>query len=99
MSIIGVSLVLLMLGFLGWVGINYYKLVVYFRESVPVQVFLRETTNETEKDALLGQVQALVHGIRLFAVMLHGFPFPRGNKSGGGIAIYARERHLDVVQA
>ena len=59
MSIIGVSLVLLMLGFLGWLGINYSKLVDYFRESVPVQVFLRETTNETEKDALLGQVQAL----------------------------------------
>ncbi len=59
MSIIGVSLVLLMLGFLGWLGINYSKLVDYFRESVPVQVFLRETTSETEKDALLGQVKAL----------------------------------------
>ncbi|MES2646877.1 MAG: permease-like cell division protein FtsX [Bacteroidota bacterium] len=59
MSIIGVSLVLLMLGFLGWLGINYSKLVDYFRESVPVQVFLRETTSETEKDALLAQVKAL----------------------------------------
>jgi cell division transport system permease protein len=59
MSIIGVSLVLLMLGFLGWLGINYSKLVDYFRESVPVQVFLRETTTESEKDALVGQVQAL----------------------------------------
>jgi len=59
MSIVGVSLVLLMLGLLGWVGINYTKLVDYFRESVPVQVFLRETTSDTEKDALLGQVKAL----------------------------------------
>ncbi len=59
MSIIGVSLVLLMLGFLGWLGINYSKLVDYFRESVPVQVFLRETTSETEKDALLAEVKAL----------------------------------------
>jgi cell division transport system permease protein len=59
MSIIGVSLVLLMLGFLGWLGINYSKLVDYFRESVPVQVFLRETTSEKEKDALLAEVKAL----------------------------------------
>ena len=47
----------------------------------------------------LGQVQALVHGIRLFAVMLHGFPFARGDKSSVGIAIYARERYLDAVHA
>jgi cell division transport system permease protein len=59
MSIVGVSLVLLMLGLLGWVGINYTKLVDYFRESVPVQVFIRETTSEKEKDALVAQVQAL----------------------------------------
>jgi cell division transport system permease protein len=59
MSIIGVSLVLMMLGFLGWMGINYTKLVEYFRESVPVQVFLRETTTEKEKDDLLAQVQSL----------------------------------------
>ncbi len=59
MSIIGVSLVLMMLGFLGWMGINYTKLVEYFRESVPVQVFLRETTSEKEKDALIAQVQSL----------------------------------------
>jgi cell division transport system permease protein len=51
--------VLLMLGLLGWVGINYTKLVDYFRESVPVQVFIRETTSEKEKDALVAQVQAL----------------------------------------
>ncbi len=59
MSIVGVSLVLVMLGLLGWIGINYSKLVDYFRESVPVQVFLRETTSETEKDALLAEVKAL----------------------------------------
>jgi cell division transport system permease protein len=59
MSIVGVSLVLLMLGILGWLGINYSKLVDYFRESVPVQVFLRETITDPERDILLGQVKAL----------------------------------------
>lgn len=57
MAIVGVSLVLVLLGFLGWMGINYSKLVDYFRESVPVQVFLRETTTDAEKDALLAQVK------------------------------------------
>jgi len=59
MSIIGVSLVLVLLGFLGWMGINYSKLVDYFRESVPVQVFLRETTTDAEKDALMATVKAM----------------------------------------
>ena len=59
MSIIGVSLVLVLLGFLGWMGINYSKLVDYFRESVPVQVFLRETTTDAEKDALMATIQAM----------------------------------------
>jgi cell division transport system permease protein len=59
MAIIGVSLVLVLLGFLGWIGINYTKLSDYFRESVPVQVFLRETTTDAEKEALVAQVKAL----------------------------------------
>jgi cell division transport system permease protein len=59
MSIIGVSLVLVLLGFLGWMGINYTKLVDYFRESVPVQVFLRETTTDAEKDALMDYIKAM----------------------------------------
>lgn len=59
MSILGVALVLVLLGFLGWMGINYSKLVDYFRESVPVQVFLRETTTDAEKDALMAEVKAL----------------------------------------
>jgi cell division transport system permease protein len=59
MAIIGVSLVLVLLGFLGWMGINYSKLVDYFRESVPVQVFLRETTTDAAKDSLMAQVKAM----------------------------------------
>jgi cell division transport system permease protein len=57
MAIVGVSLVLVLLGFLGWMGINYTKLVDYFRESVPVQVFLRETTSDKEKDDLMNIVK------------------------------------------
>lgn len=59
MAIVGVSLVLILMGVLGWIGINYTKLADYFRESVPVQVFLRETTTEAEKDQLLAQVKSL----------------------------------------
>jgi cell division transport system permease protein len=59
MAIIGVSLVLVLLGVLGWLGINYTKLTAYFKESVPVQVFLRETITDKEKDNLIAQVQAL----------------------------------------
>lgn len=59
MAIVGVSLVLILMGVLGWIGINYTKLADYFRESVPVQVFLRETVNDTEKDQLVAQAKAL----------------------------------------
>lgn len=59
MAIIGVSLVLVLLGFLGWMGINYTKLVDYFRESVPVQVFLRETTTDEAKDSLMSTIKAM----------------------------------------
>jgi cell division transport system permease protein len=59
MAIVGVSLVLILMGVLGWIGINYTKLADYFRESVPVQVFLRETTTDAEKDELVAQVKAL----------------------------------------
>ena len=59
MAIVGVSLVLIILGCLGWLGINYSQLSDYFRESVPVQVFIRETTSEAEKDALVKQVSEL----------------------------------------
>jgi cell division transport system permease protein len=59
MAIVGVSLVLILMGVLGWIGINYTKLADYFRESVPVQVFLRETVNDAEKDQLVAQAKAL----------------------------------------
>ncbi len=59
MAIVGVSLILILMGVLGWIGINYSKLVDYFRESVPVEVFLRETTTEAQKDSLMAQAQSM----------------------------------------
>jgi cell division transport system permease protein len=59
LSIIGVSLVLVLLGFLGWMGINYSKLADYFKESVPVRVYLRETSTEKDKNTLMTMAQGL----------------------------------------
>lgn len=59
MAILGVSLVLFFLGMLGWIGINSNKLVQYLRESVSVQIVLRENTPEKDKDALQAALQAM----------------------------------------
>lgn len=59
MAILGVTLVLILMGVIGWIGINYTKLSEYFRESVPVEAFLRETTTDAERDALMTQAQKL----------------------------------------
>ncbi len=59
MAIVGVSLVLFFLGLLGWIGINSNKLVQFFRESVEVQIFLRENTPEKNKNDLQTQLQAM----------------------------------------
>ena len=50
MSILGVSLVLFILGLLGWIVINANKLGQYFKENVEVRVYLRE--NITPKDSV-----------------------------------------------
>src|SRR5258707_4253647 len=49
MSIVGVSLVLFLLGLLGWIVINANKLGQNFRENVEVQVYVRE--NVSAKDS------------------------------------------------
>ncbi|MEJ7737653.1 MAG: permease-like cell division protein FtsX [Chitinophagaceae bacterium] len=49
MAILGVSLVLFILGILGWIVINASKLGDYFKENVEVRVYLRE--NITDKDS------------------------------------------------
>src|SRR5258708_38646113 len=49
MAIVGVSVVLFLLGLLGWIVINANKLGQNFRENVEVQVYVRE--NIPSKDS------------------------------------------------
>ncbi|HXD79919.1 MAG TPA: permease-like cell division protein FtsX [Puia sp.] len=49
MAVLGVSLVLFLLGLLGWIVINANKLGQNFRENLEVQVYMRETA--TPKDS------------------------------------------------
>jgi cell division transport system permease protein len=51
MSIVGVSLVLFLLGLLGWIVINANKLGETFQENVEVQVYVRE--NVSAKDSAI----------------------------------------------
>lgn len=52
MSIIGVTLVLLLLGIVGWLTINSRKLIEYFKESVEVHVYLRPNIPDSSKQRL-----------------------------------------------
>lgn len=49
MSIIGVTLVLFLLGIVGWLTINSRKLIEYFKESAQVQVFLQTNTPDSSR--------------------------------------------------
>jgi cell division transport system permease protein len=53
MSILGVSLVLFILGLLGWIVINANKLGQYFKENVEVRVYLRENISPKDSVALV----------------------------------------------
>jgi cell division transport system permease protein len=48
MSILGVTLVLFLLGIIGWLVINAGKLGQYFRESVEVRAYLRGNVSDAE---------------------------------------------------
>jgi cell division transport system permease protein len=52
MSILGVTLVLFLLGVVGWLTINSQKLMQYFKESVEVQVTLKTNVTDTARQAL-----------------------------------------------
>src|SRR5687768_2803005 len=52
MSILGVTLVLFLLGIMGWLTINSQKLIEYFKESVEVQVFLRPNVADSSRQNL-----------------------------------------------
>lgn len=58
MSILGVSLVLFILGLLGWIVINANKLMQYFKENVEVRVYLRENITPKDSTELVNYIAA-----------------------------------------
>jgi cell division transport system permease protein len=58
MSILGVTLVLFLLGIVGWLTINSQKLIQYFKESVEVQVFLKPNVHDTARQNLQNYITA-----------------------------------------
>src|ERR1044071_9122414 len=58
MSILGVTLVLFLLGLIGWMVINANKLGDYFKEKVEVKVFLLGNPNPTDSAALMQYISA-----------------------------------------
>src|SRR4249919_2735318 len=53
MAIIGVSLVLFLLGILGWIVINANKLGQFFRENIEMDVYVRENVSAKDSAALV----------------------------------------------
>lgn len=58
MSIIGVTLVLFLLGIVGWIMINGNKLGDYFRENIEVKAFLKGDVNTQDSLTLLQAIAA-----------------------------------------
>jgi cell division transport system permease protein len=58
MAILGVSLILIMLGVLGWFVINANKLGQYFKENVEVRVYVRENVSTKDSTALVEYVNS-----------------------------------------
>ena len=58
MSILGVTLVLLLLGIIGWLVINANKLGDYFKENVEVRAYLRGDLNSKDSVALMKYISA-----------------------------------------
>ena len=56
MSIIGVTLVLFLLGIVGWLVINASKLGDYFKDNVEVRAFLRGDINPKDSAVLMEQI-------------------------------------------
>lgn len=53
MSVLGVTLVLFLLGIVGWLVINASKLADHFRENVEVRAYLRNDVNPKDSTALM----------------------------------------------
>jgi len=58
MSILGVTLVLFLLGIIGWLMLNAKKLGNYFKENVEVRVYLRGDLNPKDSTALMQYVSS-----------------------------------------
>lgn len=58
MAILGVSLVLFLLGLLGWIVINANKLGQYFQENVEVRVYVRENVSAKDSAALVQYISS-----------------------------------------
>jgi cell division transport system permease protein len=58
MAILGVSLILIMLGVLGWLVINANKLGQYFKENVEVRVYIRENVSAKDSTSLVEYMNA-----------------------------------------
>ena len=58
MAILGVSVILIMLGVLGWLVINANKLGQYFKENVEVRVYVRENVSAKDSTALVEYINS-----------------------------------------
>ncbi len=58
MAILGVSVVLFLLGLLGWIVINANKLGEYFQENVEVRVYVRENVSAKDSAALVQYISS-----------------------------------------
>src|ERR1700694_3457545 len=58
MAIVGVSLILFLLGILGWIVINANKLGKNFRENIEVNVWVRENVSAKDSAALVEYISA-----------------------------------------
>jgi cell division transport system permease protein len=58
MSILGVTLVLFLLGIIGWLVINANKLGDYFKENVEVRAYLRGDLNPKDSVALMNYISS-----------------------------------------
>jgi cell division transport system permease protein len=56
MAIVGVSLVLFLLGILGWIVINANKLGQYFKENIAMNVYIRENVSPRDSAALVDYI-------------------------------------------
>ena len=56
MAIVGVSLVLFLLGILGWIIINANKLGQYFKENIAMNVYIRENVSVKDSASLVDYV-------------------------------------------